>query len=506
MNQRFMTIGGTLVLLGAMLPVTAGERKHTETTATKKTAPPPAAVASVRTAKFTANRQWNGNLTLDQAVELALRQNPAILTALQQIEVTRGEIIEVRAAALPQITMSGSYEQQDPRLLKGGGESGGGAVPSSPLAGTSVPTPTTIGTVSSTSASAAAQPSTPVGTIGSGTAPAAGGGITTGTGGTATGGTVAARSAASSPLRTRAVVTTPSGQTVTTAGGGSASQTAQTTANQAVDVNQIIQQLGNTPTLNQTLLQNKSWNVTVEARQVIYAGGQITAALKIAKFTQDSAYFQLRDTIDTIISTVRTQFYAVLLNRALITVQEESVNLLEQQLKDQQNRFEAGTVPRFNVLQAQVQLANQRPSLISARNNYIVSQVQLSKTLGLDPGPGGRPSFYCVGELGVPAQRLTLSEALELARARRPFLKVQRLAILIDSEDIQVEMAGYKPQVDAHAGLELRNRNSSQDISDTVNGWFFGVTGSWAVLRRLFDVWTSEAGARAARAEQGELR
>ena len=77
MNQRFITIGGTLVLLGAMLPVTAGERKRPDSTTTKKTAPP-AAIADVRSARYAATRQWNGNLTLDQAVELALRQNPAI--------------------------------------------------------------------------------------------------------------------------------------------------------------------------------------------------------------------------------------------------------------------------------------------------------------------------------------------------------------------------------------------------------------------------------------------
>ena len=73
MNQRFIIIGGTLVLLGAMLPVTAGERKHTDTAAMKKTAVPPAAVASVHSAKYAANRQWNGNLTFwTQAVDLRL--------------------------------------------------------------------------------------------------------------------------------------------------------------------------------------------------------------------------------------------------------------------------------------------------------------------------------------------------------------------------------------------------------------------------------------------------
>ena len=68
-----------------------------------------------------------------------------------------------------------------------------------------------------------------------------------------------------------------------------------------------------------------------------------------------------------------------LLNRELITVQEESVKLLSSQLKDQQNRFEAGTVPRFNVLQAEVALANQQPVLIGARGSYYLALVQLAE-------------------------------------------------------------------------------------------------------------------------------
>ncbi len=63
------------------------------------------------------------------------------------------------------------------------------------------------------------------------------------------------------------------------------------------------------------------------------------------------------------------------------------MHLLESQLKDQQNRFEAGTVPRFNVLQAEVALYNQLPLLITAQNNYRISKITLAKTLGLDFQP-----------------------------------------------------------------------------------------------------------------------
>jgi outer membrane protein TolC len=249
------------------------------------------------------------------------------------------------------------------------------------------------------------------------------------------------------------------------------------------DLGQVLEEL--TRTLNDNAdrtIQNKSWAVTIEARQVLYAGGQIRAAIKIAQFTQDSAYYQLRDTVDRIIAEVREQFYLVLLNRSLITVAEEAVRLAEEQLQDQRNRFEAGTVPRFNVLRAEVEVANVQPNLIRAKNDYLLSQIQLGKKLGLAPGSNGRPEFNCIGSFDVPDRHMSLLDALALARARRPFLKVQRQKILIDTEHIKVAMAAYKPRLDANVGYEIRNRSNSPELSETVNGWFFGVTGTWDIF------------------------
>src|SRR5437763_15548980 len=131
----------------------------------------------------------------------------------------------------------------------------------------------------------------------------------------------------------------------------------------------------------------RSYNVRLEATQVLFAGGRIVSQIRAANFTRDGSYFAFRNAIDTVVATVKQQFYQVLLNRELIGVQQESVKLLQSQLQDQQNRFEAGTVPRFNVLQAQVALSNQFPDLIAAKNNYRISQLLLEKTLGLDFDP-----------------------------------------------------------------------------------------------------------------------
>jgi outer membrane protein TolC len=227
----------------------------------------------------------------------------------------------------------------------------------------------------------------------------------------------------------------------------------------------------------------RSYNLNIQATQIIFAGGRVVSQIRSADFQRDSSYFAFRDTIDLVIATVRQQFYQVLLNRALIGVQEESVNLLQSQLKDQQNRFEAGTVPRFNVLQAQVALSNQYPELISARNNYRISQLQLAKTIGLDfdPNRGDGPPLEAVGELHEEPRRMSLTRAIEVAKQRRPFLKQQKANVLASNAQVGVARSGFFPQVSATGGAAFRSSPISESPNDVRSGYVFGATGSWAI-------------------------
>lgn len=365
-----------------------------------------------------ADRVFHENLSLHRAVEIALKQNPEILKALQEIERTRGQFIEIRAEALPHVSLSGNYRQQDPALVQGFG----------------------------------------------------------------------------APVDTAAQKGNEQLQNTLTGLQGNLSDSGQVTA--ASELGQVLNSLQSNPqptssqgNLFQSLgsggMLDKSWRIAIEVRQALYTGGQVRAALRIAKFTQESSYWNLRDTVDRIVARVRTQFDSILLNRSLITVQEESTRLLENQLQDQQNRFKAGSVPRFNVLRAEVELSNVRPNLIRARNDYLIAQLELCKTLGLPAGPGGDPQLLVVGQLSGSPRPFSLSTALQVARERRPLLKVQRQNILIETEQIKVALAGYKPRLDINAGYEARNSILSNDLSDVINGWFFGVTGRWEIFDGL---------------------
>jgi outer membrane protein len=227
----------------------------------------------------------------------------------------------------------------------------------------------------------------------------------------------------------------------------------------------------------------RTYSLEISANQVIFSGGRVPGQISSASFQRDSSYYGFRNAIDQVVATVRQQFYLVLLDRALIGVQEESVRLLQSQLQDQQNRFEAGTVPRFNVLQAQVALSNQLPQLITARNNYTISQLQLAKTLGLDfdPRRGDQPPLEAVGELVYVPREIPVTQAIALAKENRPFLKQQKAIVFSNSAQVGVARSGYFPQLNATAGEEFLSSPLTDNVRAARSGYIFGATGTWAI-------------------------
>lgn len=354
----------------------------------------------------------NHPLTIDEAVQIAIKESPNILRQIQELKRNKGLVYEAQARLFPQVTGSASYTQDDPGLVS-----------------------RTTGVRSNLD-----------------------------------------------------LLGLPAGQSLTIGPGGTSNLV-------AIPLSSI---------LSSQRQATESWTVQIQVTQLIYDGGATIASRRAARINEDGAYYTLRDTIDSTVETVRTQFYQILLNKALIQVQEESVNLLQSQLEDQKSRFEAGTVPQFNVLQAQSQLQNQIPLLIQAQNNYRISQVQLAKTLGI---PAGRQ--YSTDEPLPIAGRLTytpikydLSSALVSARANRPFLKAQRSNVLSSVEQITVAASGWKPTISANIGLRQTNNPRSSQLDNTLQGWYFGFTGSW----NIFDGGSTYGNLKAARASLEETK
>jgi outer membrane protein len=282
------------------------------------------------------------------------------------------------------------------------------------------------------------------------------------------------------------------GNTSTTTGGGTTPSAAAASLmeglpSQVSDFQAPLARPSATPGVTNVETSDISYAISVTGTQLIFNGTTFNQ-IRGTFFQRDSAYFAFRNVLDSLIATVKTQFYQIIVNRELLKVNEENVRLLEAQLKDQQNRFEAGTVPRFNVLQADVQLHNQIPQVITAQNNLRISKLQLAKTLGIyfQPRRGESPPLEVVGEMPYNPRIINLAAAIEMGKERRPFLKQARANVLNQLQQVRAAAGQYLPTITTTGGGEW--------VSDPINSSWHDISKGWtALVQGSLPIWDSGA-------------
>ncbi|MEM1058045.1 MAG: TolC family protein [Verrucomicrobiota bacterium] len=229
--------------------------------------------------------------------------------------------------------------------------------------------------------------------------------------------------------------------------------------------------------------QGLTWNVGIQVTQLVFSGGRVGAAIEIARLQEEAAFFDLQTAIDDTILEVRRAFYNVLVSRALIEVNRLSVRLLEEELANQQKRRRAGTATKFNVLRAEVELANAKPALIRARNSLRVSLAELARLMAVDADPQ-RPDllpFRVAGTLGAPSKIYSLPEAMRQARANRPELKSSRRQVEIERKTLDVDRAGLLPEVSIFGGYDVIG-NRLGEFGGSTDGFVGGIQAEWAIF------------------------
>jgi outer membrane protein TolC len=226
--------------------------------------------------------------------------------------------------------------------------------------------------------------------------------------------------------------------------------------------------------------------MSITARQNLYAGGGIRAAVDEATLSRDAATLQLKATIDEALLDVRLKFYAILLARAQIAVEEQNLVVLERQLRDVNVRFEVGSVSNFERLRAEVAVANARAPLIKARNDHRLAIEELRRSLGrteTHPAEASARSIEVAGELPLESLGIELPQALARASTQRP--ELQRLTRLVEAAEsgVNIARAGFLPTLAVSAGGELR-KGPTDRFSDSLRGWRAGVQGGWNVASR----------------------
>jgi outer membrane protein len=249
---------------------------------------------------------------------------------------------------------------------------------------------------------------------------------------------------------------------------------------------------------------DQRWAASLRLIQSIYEGGRITSGWRAARLTREQALLQYQAVIAEALLGVRTAYYDVLLGRQQITVQEASIALLEKELVDTRRRYEAGTVPQFNVLRAEVELASAQPRLIRARNTYRIAKNTLLYQLGyqIPTNMWDNIPIELSDRLEPEPFEIDVASALGQAIQSRPEIAALGKAERLRTEDIHSAQAGYKPSVQLFAGYGSRSTQFTDDLTRDISGWHAGAQLNWDI----FDGFLTKGKVQQARALRDRAR
>ncbi|HWF86430.1 MAG TPA: TolC family protein, partial [Vicinamibacterales bacterium] len=146
---------------------------------------------------------------------------------------------------------------------------------------------------------------------------------------------------------------------------------------------------------------------------------------------------QLRSTITNTLSNVRNAYWDYVFAVQSVDVAQQSVDLADQLVKDNQTRVEVGTMAPIDVVQAQSQAATQRQNLVAAQATRRTAELALKRLIVAgtsDPfwnsslDPVDRPDFHPESVDIDAAVRRGLAERTDLDVARK---EVQANAITV---------------------------------------------------------------------------
>jgi outer membrane protein len=229
---------------------------------------------------------------------------------------------------------------------------------------------------------------------------------------------------------------------------------------------------------------DQNWSADIKVQQSIYQGGRLASAFRSAKLTAQQALLNYQTVLADTLLSVRIAYDDVLVAAQQIAVNEASVQLLTRELEDVKRRFDAGSVPQFDVLRARVELANERPRLIQARNAYRIAKNNLLNLLGvnLPNSIWADIPLQLSDKLTARPYETDLPSALARALEKRPELAALRRAEALRREDLVVARAPYKPTASVFGGYEWQSPLYQNNLGYDYSGWIAGAQVGWSLF------------------------
>ena len=184
-----------------------------------------------------------------------------------------------------------------------------------------------------------------------------------------------------------------------------------------------------------------SRSVAANGTYTLFNGFQTANRTRQAESQVDGARETLRVTEQQVLLDAATAYMNLLRDQAILDLNRRNVEVLTEQLKQTRDRFNVGEVTRTDVAQAELRLAAGRSSLLGAQSNYVTSQANYRRVIGVDPGRLAP---------GTPVDRLSpnvLAKAIAQGQANSPSVLAAMYGVDVAALAVKISEGALYPNL-----------------------------------------------------------
>ncbi len=228
-----------------------------------------------------------------------------------------------------------------------------------------------------------------------------------------------------------------------------------------------------------------SGTVGANGSYTLYNGFQTANRTRQAESQVEGARETLRVTEQQVLLDAATAYMNLLRDSAILDLNRRNVEVLTEQLKQTRDRFNVGEVTRTDVAQAESRLAAGRSALLGAQSNYVTSQANYRRVIGVDPGHLAP---------GTPVDRLSpnvLGKAIVTGQAQSPSVLAAAYGVDVAQLAVKVSEGALYPNISINANalygsnpqFELLKTSSASIVGQLTVPLYQG-GGEYAAIRQ----------------------
>lgn len=212
--------------------------------------------------------------------------------------------------------------------------------------------------------------------------------------------------------------------------------------------------------------------LSLTASLLLYDGGASRMGIDVAKEAVLATRQTLRTAEQTVLLNAVSAYMNVLASGQIVTLQQNNLRVLSEQLRAARERFDVGEITRTDVALSEAARAGSNSDLVSAQGDLADSRAAYITAVGEAAGSVSTPGAF-------PVAVNSVEEALRIAMRSHPALLSAQHAVAQAELGVKIAQAARKPEVTLGAELghtRYLNEDTTLAEGNYTNGASVGVS------------------------------